>query len=249
MYPILLTVGSWKLRANLVFFILGCVAGVILGIREVKKIKGLPSYSRINLIVSFSAGIAFAYFVGRLNGGLFAVIYQKWAWRTFAFSGIISFGAILGGLLYGFLVSKIFKISTGKIMDLIALMLPLIEGIYRIGCILNGCCYGREAAGFGAMYLPEVHGVWAYRYPTQIMLMVFNLLLFLWLWRRSSKEIVAGSQTIYFLVLYSLGRFIIDFFRADLPMVGALGFHQIASIVIFCMTILGYLVLRKSNRI
>lgn len=237
------------MHANLAFFTLSCVAGIILGIEQGLKIEGLPSYSRIHLVVNFTVGITFAYLVGRLNGGLFAVIYQNWAWETFTYSGLISFGAILGGLLYGFLVSKIFKISTGKILDLIALILPLMESIYRIGCILMGCCYGREATGFGAMYLPEVHGVWAYRYPTQVMLMVFNLVLFLWLWRRSSKEIRAGSQTIYFLIFYSIGRFMIDFFRADMPMVGAFGYHQIASIIIFCLTIFIYLALRKSNRI
>ena len=140
MYPLLITIGTWKLHANLAFFILSCVAGIILGVKQALKIEGLPSYSRIHLIVSFTVGTTFAYWAGRLNGGLFAVIYQNWTWEAFTYSGLISFGAILGCLLYGFLVSKIFKISTSKILDLIALILPLVESIYRVGCILMGCC-------------------------------------------------------------------------------------------------------------
>ena len=163
--------------------------------------------------------------------------------------GLISFGAILGGMLYGYLISKVFKFSTGKILDLIALILPLSESIYRVGCMLMGCCFGRETAGFGAMYLPEIHGIWAYRYPTQIMLMVFNLALFVLLWARSTKKIEPGSQALFFLLVYCAGRFLIDFLRGDMPMAGALGYHQIESILIFCSTILVYLLLRKSRRL
>ena len=177
--------------------------------------------------------------MGRLNGGLFAVIYQNWDWEALSDGGLISFGAILGGMLYGYLTSRIFKFSTGKILDLIALILALAESIYRIGCMLMGCCFGRETTGFGGIYLPEIHGVWAYRYPTQIMLMVFNLALFVWLWVRSSRQVKPGSQAFIFLIVYSVGRFFVDFLRGDMPMVGIFGYHQIESIAILYFNTIG----------
>jgi phosphatidylglycerol:prolipoprotein diacylglycerol transferase len=244
-----MTLGTWKLHANLIFFIISCAAGVFFGIRKAREIEGLPSYSKSHLIIGFLIGIMFAYLLGRLNGGLFTVISQNFNWEVLSYGGLISFGAILGGLFYGFLISRIFRFSTLKILDLIALILPLMESIYRIGCILMGCCYGRQTDGFGGVYLPEVHGVWAYRYPTQIALMIFNLLLFLYLWKRSKEGKRVGSQVLIFLIIYCVGRFIIDFFRGDMPMVGILGYHQIQSFAIFCLTLLAYACIHRIKRI
>jgi phosphatidylglycerol:prolipoprotein diacylglycerol transferase len=244
MYPVLLSIGSWKLYANFAFFVLSCIIGIMVGIREVSRSESFPRYSKLQLILFFIGGILFAYLAGRLNGGLYGLVYSGGYLNELAYGGFISFGAILGTFLYGFLFSKIFHVPSAEILDLIALILSLMESVYRVGCLLTGCCYGRATAGFGGVYLPEIHGVWAYRYPTQLMLIVFSLILFLWLWRRRTKKIRAGSQAIYFLLIYCLGRFLIDFFRGDMPIAWNLGFQQIESLVIFILTIIFILLYR-----
>jgi prolipoprotein diacylglyceryltransferase len=113
---------------------------------------------------------------------------------------------------------------------------------------LNGCCFGREADGFGTLYLPGKFGEWASRYPTQPALMVFDLLLFAWLWVRRKSKPFEGYLTISFLFWFSLGRLILDDFR-DLPeQAFGLNFQQLASVVtLFCLAVglLTYLIGRR----
>lgn len=249
MYPVLLTIDTWKLYANLTFFVLGCAVGVILGMREAPKMTGMPKASALAGTGIFISGIALAYWAGKLNGGLFILLQQGGGWNALLQGGFVSFGAILGALLYGFCLAKIARVPPGGVMDLIALIFPLMESIYRIGCVLTGCCFGRETNGFGAFYLPEIHGVWAYRYPTQMLLLVFNLLLFIGLWRMRARLKEPGSLTMVFLLVYCAGRFLIDGLRGDMPMVWGLGYQQVASLVIFALTAVFYVRNRNIQRL
>ena len=246
MYPILFTIGSWQIPANITFFGLGCLAGFLMSSKEAARIGPAVGYSKRNLFVFYLGVIPFAYLVGRINGWIFNLdlLFQELSISDFISSGFISFGAVLGALLYGFLYSKICKLSISEELDLVALTLPLIESIYRIGCLLTGCCYGRETSGFGGIYLPDVNGQWAYRYPTQILLMVFNFCLFLWLWQRRTKKPYSGSQTFQYLIIYSIGRFLIDSLREGLPTFGIYNYQQIASIIIFTVSLIVFIKLR-----
>ena len=238
MYPILLSIGSYKLRANLVFFVLSCIGGIVFGIHEAKKRAEFRRLAAGLSVPVFLAGISFAYFVGRLNGGLYTLLTQTPSWQAFWQGGFVSFGAILGAFLYGFVLSKALRFPFLAAADLIAQIFPFMEAIYRIGCVLTGCCFGRVTDSFGGFYLPEVHGVWAVRYPTQLLLMGFNFLLFGLLWKCRTRLKASGNLSVLFLLLYSAGRFFIDGLRADMPMVGGLGFQQFTSLGLFGFTII-----------
>ncbi len=47
-------------------------------------------------------------------------------------------------------------------------MIPLTLAVARVGCLLAGCCYGRETTAWPALVLSDVHGFWASRYPTHV---------------------------------------------------------------------------------
>ena len=155
-------------------------------------------------------------------------------------NGLISFGAIAGTLLLGYILSKVRKQNTGVTLDTISLILPLVLGIYRIGCVLNGCCHGLETESFLGVVLPDDFGIWARRYPTQIWLMLFNLGLFAWLWSLRKKKSFDGIITIYYLLAYSLGRLIIDAFRELPPALGPLSLHQVMALTMLLATLYAY---------
>ncbi len=74
--------------------------------------------------------------------------------------------ALLGGLLFGWLGVEIAKRGMGirrSTGDLFALALPAGEAVGRIGCHLNGCCYGTECALPWSIWQ---HG--ALRHPAQL---------------------------------------------------------------------------------
>jgi phosphatidylglycerol:prolipoprotein diacylglycerol transferase len=236
LYPILLSIGNFHLTSSVFFLILGILAGILAGSREARRL----GFNNRKFHQFWMWAVPLALLFGALNSLVFAVGLLPAVQNpgNALSSGLVSYGAILGAFLVCYLYLKIIKREdlTGVAFDTIAVVLPLILGIYRIGCLLNGCCYGLETDGPLGMYLPGQHGEWATRYPTQIMLMVFNLGLFAWLWSRRKAKAFDGSLTLAFLFIYSLGRLVIDAFR-DLPHVlGPFSLHQLTAIAIMIIT-------------
>jgi len=96
--------------------------------------------------------------------------------------------------------------------------------IARLGCLAAGCCGGRETDAAWALYLPDEHGIWAMRYPTQILSCAFQFLLFTGLsmgkpptglhlpaWLK-----MEGTISLLYILLFCLERFTLEFLRADL---------------------------------
>ncbi len=119
-----------------------------------------------------------------------------------------------GGLLAGGVVAlgymKKKKLPFLATADVVAPYLALGQAIGRIGCFLNGCCYGR-AVEWG-IYFP-VHDVRLH--PTQLYATAQLLLVFFILkgFQKVSKS--SGRVLALYLMLASLQRFINEFFRAD----------------------------------
>jgi phosphatidylglycerol:prolipoprotein diacylglycerol transferase len=242
LYPTLFTIGSLQIHAHVFFLVLAIVTAIIVGRKEALRI-GLQQKE---IIIFFLSVIPLGLLFGYINGLIFIVGFlDKLDNLEHALSGgLVSFGAILGIFLWGYIILvKILKspIPVGLIMDAIAVVMPLVLGVYRFGCILNGCCHGLETDNFLGLYLPSLYGIWANRYPTQIMLMIFNFALFAWLWPKRTKKPFEGSLALYYLFTYSLGRLLIDSFR-DLPRVfGPFSLHQITASAILLIS--GYILL------
>ncbi len=118
-----------------------------------------------------------------------------------------------GSLILGSLTGGIFIKRKGlellRILDLTAPYIALGQSIGRIGCFLNGCCYGKEVAW--GIFVP-IHG--ANLHPTQIYSTVglFCIFLFLKAYRNKASS---GGIFILYLIFASALRFIVEFFRAD----------------------------------
>lgn len=122
--------------------------------------------------------------------------------------------AIQGGIIFGFGSAIFFvkkhKLQLAEFLDLIAPYLALGEAIGRIGCFLNGCCYGRHFK-YG-IYFPVYHDT---LYPTQLFSTVCLLIIFLILKRLQKSKLSAGRIFAAYIILAASYRFLIEFFRAD----------------------------------
>lgn len=152
-----------------------------------------------------------------------------------------------GGLCLGASAALIYlrkkKLAVYKILDLIIPFVALGQAIGRIGCLLNGCCFGKKA-GFG-IYFP-VHN--AVLIPTQIYSSLALLLIFFVLRLLQEKSHKQGQIFFTYLLLYALKRFFIEFLRADNPVIFfGLTFFQIISIVIFFTATVRLVLLNKAN--
>ena len=89
----------------------------------------------------------------------------------------------------------------------------------RLGCVFNGCCGGRETAGWFGVRLHDIQGVRKRRVPVQFMEMAWWLLggiLFLVVWPLAFAQ---GSYALGVLAWYGLGRFWLEPLREESDLV------------------------------
>ena len=167
--------------------------------------------------------------------------------------GWVVYGGILGGILGGWLYCRWKKLETWKYFDLGLASVALAQGFGRIGCFMAGCCYGAETSGPLAVVFPDTcqyapPGVPLV--PTQLISSALDFLLFFFLilydrkWKKRDGEVTA-----WYLILYSAGRFILEFWRGDAirGAVGPLSTSQFIGIFTFLAGIILLALRRKSS--
>ena len=118
----------------------------------------------------------------------------------------------------------------------------------RLGCLMAGCCYGRETDSWFSITFQESpfapNGVALI--PTQIMSSVADFLNFAILLVVAKKAKSDGQVAGMYLILYSIGRFFLECFRGDpRGSVGALSTSQFIAIFILAVGIAVYLYCTK----
>ncbi len=234
MIPILFTIGDIQISSSLFFLVVGILAGLVLGWIEARRI----GISDRHFHLFWLSAVPLALFFAAFNAWIFKIGFSNVLQNlgSVDYLGLVSFGAVLGVLFWSYVYARLTGLSIVWLLDKVSTVLPLILCIYRIGCILSGCCYGLETDGFLGFYLPGRFGAWAPRYPTQIMLFLFNMILFLWLWTRRKRKDFAGQQVLLFLFVYSLGRLAIDALRDLLRILGPFSLHQLTAIAILLIS-------------
>lgn len=110
--------------------------------------------------------------------------------------------------------------------------LALCTAIGRVGCFLNGCCYGAPSALPWAFALPEV-GDGVARHPVQLYAVALNVALFFALVALRHHRRKEGDWLAYYLIGYGAVRYIIEIFRAGVSSVvgpGGLTYAQWMSV-------------------
>lgn len=152
-------------------------------------------------------------------------------------NGFVVYGGIIGGTLGGFLFCKFKKLSFLKYFDLAMPSVALAQGFGRIGCLLAGCCYGRETnAWYGiTFHSSDLAPNNVSLVPTQIISSGLDFLLCIVLLIFARHKKANGQVGALYLMLYSVGRFILEYYRGDLirGSVGQLSTSQFIAIFLF----------------
>jgi phosphatidylglycerol:prolipoprotein diacylglycerol transferase len=161
--------------------------------------------------------------------------------------GFVVYGGILGGIIGGYLFIRRHKLNFLEYFDLVMPSIALAQGFGRIGCIFAGCCYGIETRSPFGIVFQESHyapnGVKLI--PTQPLSSALDFLNFLVLVFLSKRVKASGQVAGFYLIFYSAGRFVLEFFRGDLERgnIGVLSTSQFIAIVLF-LTGLGIVIIR-----
>lgn len=150
--------------------------------------------------------------------------------------GFVVYGSIIGGILGAWIYCKRGGLRFLEVFDLVVPYLALAQGIGRIGCLLAGCCYGMEVSESNPIGIVFESSAYApnhvHLFPTQILSSALNFIHFAVLILLSRKLKTSGQLAGCYLIFYSVGRFILEFFRGDLIRgnVGTLSTSQFISI-------------------
>ena len=168
-------------------------------------------------------------------------------------NGGMSFhGGLIGIIFATVIFSKKHKIDSYIFLDLIALVAPIGIFLGRIANFINSELYGRETDIIWSVKFVTIDNV--SRHPSQIYEAIFEGLVLFFLLNHFAKKDnfnKPGLISCLFIILYSLFRFILEFFRAPDAQVGYLIFQltlgQLFSIVFFFLGLFLYLVKRNEN--
>ena len=155
--------------------------------------------------------------------------------------GLTIYGAVLGAALGIWIYSRFSKLQFGYIADLIVPGLILAQIIGRVGCTINGCCYGVTCSlpwGIAYTHPDSLAPLGIVVHPTQVYEMIYLLMVFgvaLWLRGRLKPD---GSLFLVYLGLYSLWRLGIDFIRDGSPFIFGLHQAQVIAIIVLAIAVL-----------
>lgn len=210
MHPIICQIGPLTIYSYGLMLAVGILLAVNFAGAQAQK-QGIDKAVVVNavFIAAFSgvAGARVFYVIENLH------YYSKNPLEIFMlqYGGLSWFGGLAAALLCLTAYLKKRKVSAIRVFDLLAPFTALAQSIGRIGCLLNGCCHGKESLRWGIYF--KTHN--AFLIPTQIYSSLFLLALFVILRMMQERRPAAGSVFLAYLLIYSLCRFFIEFLRAD----------------------------------
>lgn len=167
-------------------------------------------------------------------------------------NGFVVFGGLIGGIATVAIYCRVKKVSAIDYIDLMAPSVALAQGFGRIGCLLAGCCYGRETDSFLGIVFTNSNfapnGVKLL--PTQIFMSIGDFIIAAILLVYAKKPRKKGASTCLWLIMYSIGRFFIEFLRNDYRgSIGILSTSQfIGLLMIVVVSLVFFLILPIFNK-
>jgi len=209
MLPILFKIGTFEVRSFGVALMLAFVVAMFVARARAPRF-GIQPDKIVDLsfwtIIAGILGARICYML--LNASYFAKHTNEI--YSFRFEGLTSFGGLIGGAVAATFWIRKHDYPAKAVLDMLAVPMLLGHAIGRVGCLLNGCCYGKACSLPWAVHmqgnLTPVHP--AQFYDTLVTLLGAGILV---LWERRSFKL--GQSFSAMLFIYGLSRFIFEFWR------------------------------------
>jgi phosphatidylglycerol:prolipoprotein diacylglycerol transferase len=222
-HPIAFKLGTWPIHWYGVLVALGFLAGLWTASRRAPR-YGLKS--------EHVADCGPWLIVGALLGarGLYVATYWKESFAPHPWTeifmvqngGLVFYGGFIGACVALIIYCRVRHIPIWKLADALAPSIPLGYVFGRLGCFMNGCCFGTQCAAPWAVTYPRGHETFKLDaaaatpvHPTQIYDSLLGLALYLflaWLYRRKKFD---GQVFAAYLICYAFARSAVERFRGD----------------------------------
>jgi len=225
MYPELIRLGPFAIRSYGALLALSFLLGIFWSIKRAKKSGLNPKYILdLALVVFISSllGARFFYVVFHLDefrDHWLDVISPIQSSGDLGIGGLTLLGGVVLAVTSGVFYLRVKSQNVWQVADIVAPSFPLGIFLTRLGCFLNGCCFGKPSPEdtWGVIFPESCPAGYTYPgialYPTQIFsslkgLVILLLVLFLERYKKFD-----GHTFWSMLFLFGIGRFVIDFYR------------------------------------
>jgi len=223
LHPILIDLGFFQLPTYGPLMVAALVTAMVLAIRQGKR-AGLDS----GRLLDFTTWLIIVALLGA------KVLMVLTDWRTYweRPSELVSLSTLrAGGVFYGGFIAAVFfawwyvrvhELPRWKVFDAYAPSIVLGLGIGRLGCFAAGCDYGKPTeSALGVIFThplaQQVSGtpLGIRLHPTQLYETLACVLIFVVLMGRYRQKKYDGQIFVWYLALYAVARFILEFWRGD----------------------------------
>jgi phosphatidylglycerol:prolipoprotein diacylglycerol transferase len=237
--PVAFTIGQIEVRWYGILIALGILVLVLWSMWQVRRGAKI-SYDTVftGALVGIPSGIVISRLLHVVDLWDY---YSQNLGQIIGGSGLTIYGAVLGAALGIWVYSRFSDFRFGYLADIVTSGIILAQAIGRIGCFINGCCYGSVCdLPFAIAYTnpqslaPPGIAV----HPTQVYELIYLLMIFGGTLSLKGKLRPDGSLFMVYLGLYSLWRLGIDFIREGTSFL-FFGLHQaqVIAIVVLAITI------------
>jgi len=230
MYPEICKIGPFTIYSYGLMLAVSFIVSSVLASLQAKRINISPDIIFNLTFIAFISGIVGArsfYIIENLG----YYIKRPLEIIMLQHGGLSWFGGLILGIFAGIIYLKSKNLPLYKILDLVIPFVALAQAIGRVGCFLNGCCFGKTLI------------------PIQIYSSLILICIFIVLRLLQDRPHKDGQIFFIYLILYSVKRFFIEFWRADNEIILLrLTLFQIISVVIFFLSILKLFTIIKSQK-
>lgn len=261
MFPELFHIGPFALRS----FGLTLAASFFIALFFIKR-WGAKAWLDVNKLYNLAFLVIAAGIVGARIGyvlfhleefrGNWTATFNPFQSGTFGIAGLNLYTGVLLAVILGFYYMRKVGLPFWKTADVFAPTVAFGIFLTRIGCFLNGCCYGKPTnLPWGVLFppgsIPDSEFPGQHIHPTQLYSSFFGLALFGFLIFHNQRKKFDGSTFSLFLMAESAFRFAIEYIRSYEPeMYFKLGgtswtYNQLIAVLLFGFGLILWLVLRK----
>jgi phosphatidylglycerol:prolipoprotein diacylglycerol transferase len=224
MHPILIKLGPVAVRTYGFLLALAFISAIWFSARRAKKqglgTQWLPDLSLIVLISAIVGSRLFyvIYHLEEFEGHILDMINPIQSTGEIGIGGLSMFGGLVLAIVCGLIYIHIKKLPVWRIADIVAPSIMLGLGIARIGCFLNGCCFGQPSqSSLAVIFPPDSPAGYMFPdtpiFPVQLVASFYGFFIFVILLLLERFKRFNGFTFWLMLPLYSAARFLIDFFR------------------------------------